>query len=100
MDAVQIPGEPPKSLSVTRLAGGTVQISSCDSDGLSLMIEKPLLDLGPLPVVTQTAEPSLAGLDHMLAPRVPAGVVQNVPSSAPVAWLKESRPARTSGLSQ
>ena len=33
------------------------------------------------------------------APLVPAGVVQNVPWCAPVAWLNEASPPRTSGAS-
>ena len=68
-----------------------------DSDGLNWMSEKPSLTLGPLPVVTKTDEPSVAGLDQILAPYL--GLVQKVFRSAPVAWLYSLIPARTSGLS-
>ena len=43
--------------------------------------------------------PSVAALDQMLAPTEPCGVVNNVFSSAPLAWLNSSRPPRTSGTS-
>jgi len=99
MVAVHRPGEAPKSLSGTRSAGGTVQIPRWDSEGFNLMIEMPSLAELPLPVVTKTDLPLVAGLDQMLAPVVPAGVVQNVFSSVPADWLNSFSPPRTRGTS-
>jgi hypothetical protein len=50
--AVQIVGEPPKSLSAICWDLGTVQRPSLASDGVSLMIGWPRLSVGPLPVLT------------------------------------------------
>ena len=97
--AVHRPGEAPKSLSGTRSAGGTVQVPRWASERLNFTIEKPSLADEPLPVVMKTDLPLVVGLDQMLAPFVPGGVVQNVFSSVPVDWLNSFSPPRTSGTS-